>query len=120
MPTGGSSNGIFGGGDGVANRRRRAGRRIRAVKYAIADRACRSERRREPDRLAIGALSNPRVLRTNDTIQPAAVKGLAIRTDPIRRSVAIDGYVAIASRTQAMLFQRRPMHRVSIAVPGNR
>jgi hypothetical protein len=26
----------------------------------------------------------------NDTIQPAAAKRLAIRTDPIRRSVAID------------------------------
>ena len=39
MPTGGSSNGIFGSGDGVANRRRRTGRRIRAVESAIADRA---------------------------------------------------------------------------------
>jgi len=27
----------------------------------------------------------------NDTIQPAAAKRLATRTDPIRRSVAIDG-----------------------------
>jgi hypothetical protein len=27
----------------------------------------------------------------NGTIQPAAAKRLAIRTDPIRRSVAIDG-----------------------------
>lgn len=32
------------------------------------------------------------VERPNDTIQPAAAIRLAIRTDPIRRSVAIDGY----------------------------
>jgi len=32
---------------------------------------------------------------SNDTIQPAAAKWLAIRTDLIRRSVAIDGYAAL-------------------------
>jgi len=31
----------------------------------------------------------------NDTIQPAAANPLAIRTDPIRRSVAIDCSVAL-------------------------
>jgi hypothetical protein len=36
----------------------------------------------------MGSLQTP-----NNPIQPAAAKRLAIRTDPIRRSVAIDGWL---------------------------
>ncbi len=40
-----------------------------------------------------------RAFRMNDSIQPAAAKRLAIRTDPVRRSVAIDCYVPVLVST---------------------
>ena len=62
LGTGRSANGIlFGSGYGAGNRTRHARRTSPAMENATADRSGRSERRREPWRLANGAISGPGV-----------------------------------------------------------
>ena len=64
LPTGSS----FGSGDGAGNRTRHARRTSSAMENATADRSGRSKRRREPWRLANGAISGPGVCGRTATI----------------------------------------------------
>jgi hypothetical protein len=62
LGTGESANGVlFGSGNSAGNRTRHARRTSLAMENATADRSGRSERRRESNRLANGAVSGPEV-----------------------------------------------------------